>query len=302
MSLDLCPGQLLPNIFGLFDAGAGRAHQVFDLGIAGAQVLQLLFGGNSPIHQPHPIGFAIKGFDILEHLRQRLLVQNVAVEDFVADGESFGGDHQRQHHLLAIEAMIAAIAIAGLGNFLGLPLEIGAGQIVKKHIQPGSEEIFPTPLQMEEKRLAMVEQSIQNTIKLVFASPHKFLSQQIAHGAAVIPKPVASPFASRIDQPISNRDRQHFYPVRPLAAGGYMLVPKCVQLQFPPQLACQPAGPILARSKQTVRVQAQTHIGGDNRRGSHNSLLGKKVQAWSRRDWVFKDVDGCGPFGLLGVA
>src|ERR1035438_5702794 len=81
--------------------------------------------------------------------------------------------------------MVAAVAIAGLFDFLGLALEIRAGQIVEQHVQFGAKEILPAALEMFEKFVAVLEEPIQNAIQLVLAPPNKLLTQQIPHRAAL---------------------------------------------------------------------------------------------------------------------
>ena len=168
----------------------------------------MFLGGNAPVHQPDAPGLAVKGFDFLDDLRQGLFVKDVAVHDFVAHGESLGRDDQRQHDLFAVKAMIAAVAVAGFLNLPGLALEIGAGQVVEQHVELGSKKVLPSPLQVGEESVAMLEQLVQHTVKLVLAAPGKAFAQQVAHGAALIPYPVTAPFAARLDEPIGDRHIQ----------------------------------------------------------------------------------------------
>jgi len=63
------------------------------------------------MHEPHSFGLAILSLDGLQRSPQRGLVGGIAGEDFVTQGEPFGGHDQGQHHLLAIGAMIPTITV-----------------------------------------------------------------------------------------------------------------------------------------------------------------------------------------------
>jgi len=115
-----------------------------------------------------------------------------------------------------------------------------------------------------------------------------------------MPEPVTAPFAARRNEAIGDRDRQWFYPVGALTAGGQMLGPERVQGQLAPQFARQPAGPVLAGTAQTVVAQAEGDR-GPGQIGGDGPVVGKQAQALPLPCGVIKNRDGLDPGRLLGV-
>src|SRR5208337_174031 len=61
--------------------------------------------------------------DLGQKSPQRGAVRGVALHHFVGQRKTFRGDDQGDHHLPAVEAVVAAVAVLGLGNLLSLSLD-----------------------------------------------------------------------------------------------------------------------------------------------------------------------------------
>ena len=59
---------------------------------------------------------------------------------------------QRNDHLHAVAALVAAVAVTTLVFIIArwIGFEIGAGQVIKQHLEGGGEQILPAPAQMTE--------------------------------------------------------------------------------------------------------------------------------------------------------
>src|SRR5664280_3260866 len=87
----------------------------------------------------------------------------------------------------------------------------------------------------------MCQQQIQGAIKRVSGGQTKIPAQQIAHRAVFIPMPVQTPFAARINQPVSDQRLKNQVPRRAFAAGTEPLPPEPVQTELAVKLARPPA-------------------------------------------------------------
>lgn len=58
-------------------------------------------------------------------------------------GKPSGGDDQGQDEWLAVGAVVARVATLGLGQGVGIALEIGAGQLVVQAINGRAEAVLP---------------------------------------------------------------------------------------------------------------------------------------------------------------
>jgi hypothetical protein len=109
-------------------------------------------------------------------------------------------------------------ALGPFGQVRGIDLEIGAGQIIKQHVEIGVEQIAPAPDQMREQRFLMLQQQVVTGIKLVLFRKAEVRPQQIGHRAVAEPLAMQPPFAARRDQPVSRENLQNLVPARLLPA------------------------------------------------------------------------------------
>jgi len=139
-------------------------------------------------------------------------------------------------------------ALGPFGQVRGIDLEIGAGQIIKQHVEIGVEQIAPAPDQMREQRFLMLQQQVVTGIKLVLFRKAEVRPQQIGHRAVAEPLAMQPPFAARRDQPVSRENLQNLVPARLLPARRQPIGPEPIELKLLPQLPGQPAGTPLPRT------------------------------------------------------
>ena len=99
----------------------------------------------------------------------------VARQHFIGQGITFRADNQRRDHLDTVGPFVPAVTKATLVSFGKgrIALKIGAGQIVKQHVELGAKLLLPPALQIFEQFLPMFEQSIQTAIQIVFGENSK---------------------------------------------------------------------------------------------------------------------------------
>src|SRR4029079_571968 len=119
--------------FKLLHLATRRAHQV--LAAALADRCQVLFADDAAIEHPNAARFAILA---LHHAQNGLHGRNVgavAIEGFIAEGEAFAVDNQRDDHLLAVWTMIARIAASHHRIVLRRAFDIRARQVIEQHVE-----------------------------------------------------------------------------------------------------------------------------------------------------------------------
>jgi len=123
-------------------------------------------GRDAAIHHPDALRLTVLGFDLAQHVAQRLAVGGVARQHLIGDRKTFGRHDQRDHHLHAVAALVAAVAVAALVVLIlrRRRLEIGAGQIVQKNFKACPEQILPALVQMIEQRRLVRQQLVEAAI------------------------------------------------------------------------------------------------------------------------------------------
>ena len=84
-------------------------------------------------------------------------------------------------------------------------------------------------------------------------------AKQITHRALLEPLPVQSPFAARINQPITHQCLQDLPPLASLARIRQARREKLIEPQLRIQVTCQIAGTPLSRSVQLHRIKPHLH-------------------------------------------
>jgi hypothetical protein len=131
---------------------------------------------------------------------------------------------------------------------LGLDPGVGAGQIVKQHIEIRIEQVAPARHQMREQRVFVLQQEVMAGVQLVWIGQPEVRPQQVGHGAPAEPIAMQLPLAARRDQPVRHQYLQDLIPSRSLTARRQAVAPEAVQLQRLPQLPRQPTGAPLPRT------------------------------------------------------
>ena len=94
----------------------------------------------------------------------------VAGQDLIGERQTLRRHHEGDDELRAIGPLVAAVAVAAFGALRqvgGVDLEIGAGQVVKQHVEGRVEEIAPTLRQMREQRLFVGDELVVTGVELV---------------------------------------------------------------------------------------------------------------------------------------
>ena len=129
--------------------------------IALAHFRQHLLGWNTAVHHPDAPRLAVLRFDFAKEAPQRLAVARVARQDLIGQRQPVWRDHQGDHHLRTVRALVS------FWHGRRINLEIGAGQIVEQHIEAGVEHIPPAARQVAEQFLLILKQPVVTGIKLV---------------------------------------------------------------------------------------------------------------------------------------
>ena len=128
---NLAPGQAHKRLLQPRQAPLGGADQVMHRRLAPTHRRQRLLGRNPPVHDPHPLGPAVLRLDLRQELRQRRFVAGVARHHLVGQRKPFRGHDQRDHHLHAVRALVAAVAELALARKRRVAFKIGGSDIVE---------------------------------------------------------------------------------------------------------------------------------------------------------------------------
>ena len=221
------------------------------------------FGGNAAVHHKDAPGLTVLRLDLGQEDAQRRVVGRVAGEHLVGERQAFRRHHQGDDDLDAVGALIAAIAEAALVGLIlrRIGFEIGAGQIVKQHIEAGVEEIAPAIDKMAEQGLLVGEEKVMAGIELVGLGEAEVTAEQIGQRALAEPLAMQEPLAAGRNQPVGDQHEQDLLPTRALAAGRQARGEEAVELQLLPQLQGEPAGAPLTRSAKLEAREAQADDG-----------------------------------------
>ena len=206
--------------------------------LAPAHRRQRLLGRNPPVHDPHPLGPAVLRLDLRQKLRQRRVV---ARHHLVGQRKPFRGHDQRDHHLHAVRALVAAVAELALARKRRVAFKIGGSQVIEQNIETGLEQRLPAFAQKREKCSLVLQHLVQATIQRVASDdPHRAV-QQVPQGAVLVPVPAQTPLAARFEQLVAHLRFEHVQPARALPARRQPRSPEPIQLQSIPKRQRQPA-------------------------------------------------------------
>ncbi len=242
-----------PSLGGTDEIGDGR--------IGLAHLGQHLIGRNAAIHDPDAVGLAVLGFNLAQGVAQRRAVGRVPRQHLIGEREAFGRHDQRNHHLGAVAALVAAVTVAPLVVFIVWQrgFKIGAGQIIEQHLEPGSEQILPALVQMIEQCRLVLQQFVETAVEAVLLHQPVISAEQIRHRALLEPLPVQAPLAAGIDQPVAHQRLQDVPPLLPLTRVPQTRRPELIEAQLLVQLTSQPARAPLPRPVQFHRVEPDLH-------------------------------------------
>jgi len=239
----------------------GRADEIGDGRIGLAHLGKHLLGRNAAIHDPDALRLAVLGLDLAQGVAQRRAVRRVPRQHFVSKRKAVGRHDQRDHHLGAVAALVAAVAVAPLVVFIVRlrGLKISAGQIIEQHFETGPEQVLPALAQMIEQRRLVLHKLVEAAVEGMYLHQPIIGAQQITHRALLEPLPVQSPLAAGIDQPVTHQRLQDMPPLRPFARIRKTLRPEPIEFQLLIQLTRQKARAPLPRPVQFHRIKPHLH-------------------------------------------
>ena len=206
----LLPGLVDELLLQLAQHAPRRADQILRASLA--HLLERRFGGDAPVHHPRAPRLAIHPLDLGQELAERGLVGRVARHHLVRQRQAVGRHYQGDHHLPAIAAPIAVVAVPGLGDLLAQSLEVGAGQIVQQHVKRRVEQRLPLLGDELAEGIFVLEDPVQAAIESILAGHREVHLQQLVHGAAQKPLAMDAQLAAGIDQAVDHQQLQHLGP------------------------------------------------------------------------------------------
>ncbi len=222
---------------------------------------QHLFGGDAAVHHPDALGLAVLRLDLRKEGAQGRLVRGVAGENVVGERKAVGRHDERNDHLHAVWALVAAVAVPALVALVArrIGFEIRAGQIVEKDVEAGAEQILPALAQVRKQRRLVLDELVEAAIERVLLDQRKIPVEQIAHRALFEPQPVQAPLAAGIDKPIADQRLEDVSPASPFARIRQTSRPEAVELQLLIELAGKPARAPLPRPMQLHGPEPDLH-------------------------------------------
>jgi hypothetical protein len=236
--------------------------------------------------------------DPAEEPAERGVIRRVTGEDLVGEREAGRGDDERHHHLHAVRPLVPAVPNAPfvLLRKRRIALEVGAGQVVEQDLVGGVEQGRPAGLEVGKQLGLVREELVEAAVERILPGDPEVLAEEIRHGTPVEPEPVQAPLAAGIEQAVDGQGLQDTEPACPFPRGGQAVLPEGVEVQRPPELQGEPAGPPLPRADQLQAVEPDLHGGTLRRR---LPVGGEEGQLDAAR--AVERLDRAAPAGLLGV-
>ena len=259
-------------------------------------------GGDAAVHDPDAVGFAVLLFYPGEEVFEGSFIQRISWQDFVGEGEAFGGDDERYDNLDAVTALVPAVAEAAqtIAFFRRITFKIGAGQIVKQDFVFCLEEVAPASGEVVEEGAFMGQEFVVAGVEAVGIGQGEVAAQQVGDGAVVKPMPVQPPLGAGVDQAIERQGLQHQIPAGPLAPLRQMFAPEGVQAELLPEFASQPAGPPLAGAAQGHGAEPEAdHRQGVVRAGCRGQIVRKERHLLRCGIVLAEKIDGLAPGRFL---
>ena len=216
-----------------FELALGRANQI--TGVPGAQKIQVLFADHAPVQDPDAFGLPVFLLHHLNHVLDSGHVGGVAGKHLVADGQSFGGDHQAEVDLFAVRPLVTRIATRGFGVAFGLTFKICAGHVVEQELELHAKPTLVTLVQMRAEFILVGVEHVQAAIKPRVVDLAKGHAQQILQRALPIPALRHFQFALLAAEPRQRQNAGRQFPRHLLPPTFHQFTQQRVQAQPPPQ-------------------------------------------------------------------
>src|ERR1017187_2128810 len=165
------------------------------------------------------------------------LVERIAGHDLIRERNALRRHDQRDHHLHTIGSVVARVTETALVPLRErwVALEIRAGQIVEQYVKLHRKQVLPAVFEKCEQPLLVLEQMVKTTIQSILGGQLHSLVQKISHRTALVPLPMQSPLAARIDPAVSRQHHQYVPPRGPFSRVLESLAPELIELQLLPQ-------------------------------------------------------------------
>ena len=170
----------------------GRAHQITHRRLALAHELERFLRRDATVHDPDATGFAVLIFDLAQEVFERGFIRGVSRQHFIGQGEALGRDEERDDHLHAIAAFVAAVTEAAhvRGVLRRVALEVSAREVVEEHFVFRIKEIAPALREVIEERAFVLQDLVVAFVEPVDLSKGKVPAEQISDGRVI--KPMAA--------------------------------------------------------------------------------------------------------------
>jgi hypothetical protein len=105
--------------------------------------------------------------DLAQGAAQRRAIGGISRQHLIGERKAVGGHDQGDHHLDAVAALVATVAVAPLVIvILGRRrLKISTRQVVQQDFEIGAEQILPAFAQMIEQRRLVLQQLVETTVE-----------------------------------------------------------------------------------------------------------------------------------------
>ena len=209
-----------------------RADEI--TGTTFAQPLQIILSRDAAIKDPHAPRLAVLGFHGPDDVLERGRVDLVAIEDFIRQRKTLGGDHQCDDELFAIRPVISGVAALRFLDTLRAALEVCARQIVEDDVEARAEEILPLRREMFFQRALVLDDAIEAAIQTVLVRHGAVAIQQHIHRRLREPFFMHKEFAARIEQTIDREQLKHLRPRHLAALSAEPLLPERIEAELLP--------------------------------------------------------------------
>src|ERR1017187_2828361 len=162
------------------------------------------------------------------------LVERIAGHDLIRERNTLRRHDQRDHHLHTIGSVVARVTETALVPLRErwVALEIRAGQIVEQYVKLHRKQVLPAVFEKCEQPLLVLEQMVKTTIQSILGGQLHSLVQKISHRTALVPLPMQSPLAARIDPAVSRQHHQYVPPRGPFSRVLESLAPELIELKL----------------------------------------------------------------------
>ncbi len=176
----------------------------------------------------------------VDDLLHRGDVRAIAGEELVAQRHPLTRDDEGEADLHAVRPVIAAVAPLGQGIGEGLPLEVGARDVVEEQVVVQGEEFAESRDQVLLQSCLVGEKAIQSAVEAIVVDERRGQRQQVLERGSTIPVLGDVQFARGLTQSGQHQHGGHRGPGHRRAPGWQQVLEQFVQAQRAPEGPAQP--------------------------------------------------------------